>query len=76
MLGKVEGNSRKGQQRMKWLDRITALVDMNLSKLWEIAADVGAWRAAVHGAEKSRTQLMYQAFPSLPCFIVILIFVS
>ena len=57
MLGKVEGNSRKGQQRMKWLDRITALVDMNLSKLWEIAADVGAWRAAVHGAEKSRTQL-------------------
>ena len=57
MLGKIEGKRRKGQQRMKWLDRITASVDMNLSKLWEIAEDLGAWRAAVHGVEKSRTQL-------------------
>ena len=57
MLGKIEGKRRKGQQRMKWLDRITASVDMNLSKLWEIAEDLGAWHAAVHGVEKSRTQL-------------------
>ena len=57
MLGKIENKCRREQQRMKWLDSITASVDMNLSKLWEIVEDLGAWRAAVQGVEKSRTQL-------------------
>ena len=48
MLGKIEGKRRRGQQRMKWLESITDLVDMNLSKLWEIVEDRGAWCAAVH----------------------------
>ena len=56
MLGKTEGK-RSGQQRIRWLDSISDSTDMNLSKLWEMAKDRDAWRAAVHGVEKSRTQL-------------------
>ena len=52
MLGEIEGERRRGQQRMSWLDSFTDSVDMNLSKLWEIVENRGAWHAAVHGVTK------------------------
>ena len=69
MLVKIEGKRRRGQQKMRWLNSITASMDMNLSKLQKIVEDRGGWHALVHGVTKCQTQLSEQQLLSWSAFL-------
>ena len=70
VLGKIEGKRRKGWQRMRWLGSITDSMDMNLSKLWEIEEDRGAWHATVHGIRHDLATEQPQQICGLPLSLI------
>ena len=75
MLGKTEGRRKRGCQRMKWLEGITDLMDMNLGKLWEIVRDREAWRIVVHRVAKSWTRLGDRTTTTVYIYIYIYIYI-
>ena len=66
MLGKIEGERRRGRQRMRWLDGIIDSMDVSLSELWQLVTDREAWSDAAHGVSKSQTQLNTSVHDGLP----------
>ena len=73
MLGKIEGRRKRERQRLRWFDGITDSMDMGLGRLWELVMDREAWRAAIHGISKNRTQLSECTEMKSRLYIVILL---